>query len=450
MLLLSIDIGSTWTKGASFRLGDDGALQLANRVQRPTTVDNLSDGFFAVNDALNPDAVPSRLYYSSSAKGGLNVAALGLVPDITSEMANIAAQSAGAKLGRVFSYKLTRDDIRTLQDDTPDILLFAGGTDGGNEDFVRANAEALAGADLDCAIVYAGNRAARDTVEDLLGSQDLTLVDNLLPTLDEPNPEPARAAIREIFLNKIVHGKGLSRIVNATGVDPVPTPYAMYEYCTRLRDFAPGWDDFMLIDIGGATTDVYSNHAETLRPGTVRRGLPEPVLKRTVEGDLGLRVSAAAAATQVIGGPQEFQDYIRAITGQTDSLPETAETRQFDAWLAGACAAQACARHAGRTHQVATADGLVDVQTGRDLTAVRKVIGTGGYLAHGAGFSPLSHLAGQDVDDKGRRILTPASAAYYRDDQYLFPLLANVARDYPQAAARAGIALLQTDLDAVA
>lgn len=461
MLLLSIDIGSTWTKGASFRFGCDGALELVDKAVYPTTVHDLSDGFFQVVNRLNPDAVPSRLFYSSSAKGGLSVAALGLVPDLTTAMANIAAQSAGARLSRVYSYSLTGEDLDALQADPPDILLFAGGTDGGNVDYVRSNAAALAEINLDCSIVFAGNREGRGIVQDFLNDHDLTVVDNLLPVLDQPNPEPARQAIRDVFLRKIVHGKGLSRIVTATGAEPVPTPYAIYEYCARIKEFVPGWKDFMLVDLGGATTDVYSQHQPQTVAGKVHRGLPEPRLKRTVEGDLGMRVSAAAAAVtgredinRAMGSDeaaqQDFAEYIANVSKRTDSLPREHGDERFDAVLAVACITNACTRHAGRGQQVATADGLVEVQTGRDLTGVRKVIGSGGYLAHHPDFDPVTCLSDVVADSQGRRVLTPVAAEYYCDDNYLFPLLANLAREYPQAAARAGVRQLQTSRKAAA
>ena len=105
-----------------------------------------------------------ELFYSSSAKGGLAVAAIGLVPEITLEIGKIAAQSAGAKLTQVFAYQLTRSDIAALEASPPDILLFAGGTDGGNTHYVLANAEAIGRSAIDCEIVYAGNRAVADDV----------------------------------------------------------------------------------------------------------------------------------------------------------------------------------------------------------------------------------------------------------------------------------------------
>ena len=91
MTLISIDIGSTWTKGAMFAFSAQGQLELVARAAHPTTVDNLSRGFNAVLEALEANGDADELFYSSSAKGGLAVAALGIVPEITAEMARITA-----------------------------------------------------------------------------------------------------------------------------------------------------------------------------------------------------------------------------------------------------------------------------------------------------------------------------------------------------------------------
>lgn len=460
MLAISIDIGSTWTKGAVFRVVGP-ALELQRRAAVPTTTEDLADGFFQVLDALGGRAGTAeslrqgevKLYYSSSAKGGLAVAALGIVPEITLETAKVAAYSAGAKVTRVLSYRLTRSDLERLEQDPPDILLFAGGTDGGNVDYVLANARALGRSRLECSIVYAGNRSALDEVSALLAHKDFISVDNVLPSLDAPNPEPARQAMRAIFLNKIVKGKGLDTIIERTGVEPTPTPLAVYEYVKCIRRYVPGWSDFILLDMGGATTDVYSAHKETAASGTVVRGLPEPIVKRTVEGDLGLRVSAGAAALSAAAlmdaalatnrcGRAAFSAYLGRITMQPDYIPSDPQGRVFDAVLAGACVALACARHAGRSHNVGTPDGMVRVQTGRDLTKVARVIGSGGWLSHAEDFDPRSWFSQVRVDDRERDVLVPTHVEYWRDKDYLIPLLANLSQGFPEAAARTGVRAL--------
>ncbi|MCR4456571.1 MULTISPECIES: methylaspartate mutase accessory protein GlmL [Pseudescherichia] len=458
MRTVSVDIGSTWTKAALFEISGNNALRLLNQAVTPTTTRHLADGFFAnLNQLLEvKDARPLlrrgdvTLKYSSSAKGGLAVAAMGLVPSITLEAAKVTAHSAGAKITDYYSYKLTPQDIRQLETASPDILLFAGGTDGGETRYGLHNARLLAASGLECAIVYAGNRDIQFEVEQLLAHKQLTVVDNILPELDSPNPLPARQAICDIFLSHIVKGKGLDVIVDETGEAPMPTPWTVFELVKLMSQHDDAWQSFMLIDMGGATTDVYSACTNTLPPDTVLHGLPEPFIKRTVEGDLGMRVSAAVVGesaralidTLFASQPDlhtAFYRYLDKLVACPGSLPAGPEEQRFDTLLAGLCVAYASERHAGTKKAVATCVGTVDLQTGRDLTPVRKVVGSGGWLSRAASFDIHRWLKYRDLDARGNRILLPAQFDYYRDEKGLIPLLANAARLYPQAAALASI-----------
>jgi uncharacterized protein (TIGR01319 family) len=452
MTLISIDIGSTWTKGVKFAFSAQGQLEFVARAAHQTTVDNLSRGFNAVFEVLVAEGDTHELFYSSSAKGGLAVASIGIVPEITAEMARIAAHSAGAKLTHSFAYDLRNADIAALQRSNPDIVLLAGGSDGGNSRYPVENAKKLAQSALASTIVYAGNSHVRDEVEEILGGHDLICVDNLLPALDYPNPEPARNAIRDVFLSKITTGKGLDLIIRATGREPCPTPYALYEYARAIGELAPHFGEFVLIDMGGATTDVYSYHEEINILGTVRRGLPEPKIKRTVEGDLGMRVSARATAEarRALLAPSEdaedaaFDRYLDKVTAAPETLPDTPLEMRYDILLADANIATSLMRHAGRACEVCTADGMVTVQTGRDLTRVSQIIGTGGYLSNTVGFDPRDSISRLGVDAHGKRILAPRGGRYHRDPDYLFPLLANVARGHPAQAVEKGLHALIT------
>ncbi len=120
----------------------------------------------------------------------------------------------------------------------------------------------------------------------------MTIIANVLPDIDHPNPLAARQAICDIFLKRIVKGKAPDVIVDKTGEEPMPTPWTVFELVKAISNVDHSWKEFMLIDMGGATTDVYPACANTLSPDTVLHGVPEPFVKRTVEGDLGMRVSA--------------------------------------------------------------------------------------------------------------------------------------------------------------
>ncbi|HPW18382.1 MAG TPA: glutamate mutase L [Candidatus Aminicenantes bacterium] len=461
-LLLSVDIGSTYTKAGLFRLEGE-ELRLLGKAVRPTTVDDLGRGFAEVRAAalaapgLPPEAPGSAVpvYWSSSARGGLKIAAVGLTPDLTLSVARMAATSAGGKVVRAFSYELTAGDLAELAAAAPDIVLLTGGTDGGNSRVVLHNAARLAETPLPAVVLYAGNRKVRDEVAALLSGRELVTADNVMPEVGRIDIEPARDVIRRAFLGRIAEGKGLAGVAAAAGREPLPTPLAVFELVRAIGERVPGWEDFALIDMGGATTDFYS-HGESFRGGeaVILRGLREPKLKRTVEGDLGLRVSAealfrsesaffesrlGAASPDLLG----LRAHVESVSRATDLLPADDRGRRFDALLAAACVRASSLRHAGTIQRVFTPQGGFEVQRGKDLRRVKALVGSGGYLAGLSGPALLLEACAPDAADPDVRHLVPEAPACYADADSLIPLLGNLAADFPGAAARAAVAGLK-------
>jgi len=453
--VLSVDIGSTWTKGALVDL-DGPSPRILAREAVPTTQADLADGFERVRRALARKAaeaagprVPVR--FSSSAKGGLAIVAVGLVPDLTLSVARMAAASAGGKVTASFSYRLASEHVAALERARPDIVLLCGGTDGGDERYVLHNARALAASAVDCPILYAGNSSARDEVRRILEAKDLAVADNLMPEVGRLDLEPARSRIRDLFLERIVEGRGLARLRVETGCDPKPTPLAVYELVAAIAREIPGWDDLSLVDMGGATTDVYSSTESFAGgEGRVLRGLREPRLTRTVEGDLGLRVSAANAAESAqalidahLGAPHPgFDAWIARVVGTPELVADSPDERAFDDTLALSCLALSLARHAGTEETAWTPQGKVLVQRGKDLGAVRRLVASGGFLARIASADlvhrALAEAARPDART-GARPLVPVRPSVLADRQYLVPIAANLAADFPRPAARLAV-----------
>lgn len=450
--VITIDIGSTFTKGALVALREDSA-KMVRRATHPTTQANLVDGFSAVLAELCELPVTTALdridpgmpvHISSSAKGGLSIGVVGLVPDLTLNLARRAAMSAGGRIARHFSYSLTREDVALLEIERPDIILLSGGTDGGNTSYVIANARRIAASRLRVPILYAGNRDAADAVREILDGRPLTVVPNLMPEMHEANLEPARETIRDIFLDTIINGKGLAQLSARFGADIRPTPLGVYELMGAIPRMRPDWDDVCTIDLGGATTDFYSNTGGRTETGNVViKGLPEPRLKRTVEGDLGMRVSAAALLESASGylsvaacrnGLTEFdlREAVASWAARPGTLPTNERARTIDSILAEACVHHAALRHAGRLQETFTPQGKVRLQSGKDLRAVKRVIGSGGYLSACTDDRVLRQsfqgLAGADTD----RVMAPVQTEFYADSMNLFPLLGNLAVHYPR------------------
>lgn len=451
-VLLAVDFGSTYTKLVAI---DAEGEALVGSAQSPTTV---REGVgFGLERALGRLEAAcgvrrgdiARCVASSSAAGGLRMVAIGLVPDLTAEAARRAALGAGAKVLRVFSYELSQRDLADLAALAPDMILLCGGTDGGERRTIARNAAALARVPLRMPVVVAGNRAAQDEVEAVLRGAGIecSVVDNVLPELDRLNVEPARAAIREIFMARITHAKGLDRAREFVGDIVMPTPMAVLEGARLLAAAdGGGLGELVVVDVGGATTDVHSiTGGAPSTPGLVPRGLPEPYAKRTVEGDLGIRINArtildtagAGRLAQALGAgapdPAQLEHRVQALAADVAHVPQDAAGHALDAALAALAVDIALDRHAGQVSTAYTPTGPVQLLHGKDLSPVAAVVGTGGVFAHGR--HPRRILQAACRSESSPTSLRPRAPQLLVDASYTLFAAGLLAPFAPRAAA---------------
>jgi len=282
--------------------------------------------------------------------------------------------------------------VREIETCLPDILLLCGGTDGGNRDIIVQNARALSVSAYAGPVIVAGNRGAADEVAEILPGAIFCA--NVMPSFNVLDTDQARARIREVFMSRIVHAKGIDRARGLLDDVVLPTPAAVLEGAELLAAGPAGDDGFgplIVVDPGGATTDVHSVGESPADSGVVRLGLPEPHAKRTVEGDLGMRHNAAcivescgADAIAAAAGIDvaHLRILLAQIAADVERLPNNAHERALELSLGRSAIRLAVRRHAGTVETVQTAQGPVRVQRGKDLGQVATLIGTGGVIVH--------------------------------------------------------------------
>lgn len=339
MTFLCLDVGSTWTKGVLVSASGT----LLGAAQHRTTPPEVLDGVAAVVDALDADA--ADVLACSSAGGGLRLAVVGQERLISAEAGYRVALSAGAKVVHVFAGSLAPADVRALRAAAPDVLLLVGGTDGGDEKVLLHNASRLAAARVAVPIVLAGNVAARSAARAALAGRRVVPTDNVLPDVGELAPAPARAAIREVFLRHVIGGKGLSRGPRFRRLVRTVTPDAVLSAVSRLaHPDQPG--AVLVVDVGGATTDVYSAVSTVEAP---TRAVALPADRRTVEGDLGMRVSAPTVVAEAVAErllrPGELAAEADARHDDVDLVPSSPEESEVDLRIARLAVTLAVRRH---------------------------------------------------------------------------------------------------------
>lgn len=440
---LFIDFGSTFTKVVAIDVHRE---ELLARVQAPSTVSTdvtvgLEEAFSLLSEEVPiGQAERERAVACSSAAGGLRVVCVGLVPEYTTEAGRQAALGAGAKIVGSHSFELTEDELREVEEGAPDIVLLTGGTDGGNKKVILHNARMLARSGPGITnIIVAGNKSAYDGLKTIFASSGKNVIyaNNVLPGIGELAVDSANQKIRELFIRRITEAKGMGLVRRLIGDIIMPTPAAVLEAARLLADGtngASGRGDLLLVDVGGATTDVYSMAKGLPTQSTVKfLGLPEPYAKRTVEGDLGL-LHNVDTLTEIAKGdrvPVGFEETVRAMC-RTDSVPAGDRQVECHLLLSHVAVRAAVDRHVGSLKLMMTPHGEVVVQRGKDLTGVEWVVGAGGPIAFSS--DPRRVLEGAVFHEDAPTLLKPKGARMLLDRHYVLFALGLLAQSDPRKA----------------
>jgi uncharacterized protein (TIGR01319 family) len=448
--VLLIDFGSTYTKVTAVSLSKQFVLGTARAFTTVQT--DIMEGFEMAMGQLESQI--GRLAYearlaSSSAAGGLKMVTVGLVPELTAKAARLAALSAGAKVLKVFSFELDARQIQEIEGLKPEIILLTGGTDGGNYKTVLANARALAQLSQDIPIIYAGNDRVALQAKEILDKSKSTVIlcPNVMPVFGKLQIHPVRQQIRDLFLQRIIFAKGLSRAASLVDQIIMPTPAAVLgamELLSQGSKKQPGLGKLLCVDVGGATTDVYSIlDGKPSDPQVYYQGLEEPYAKRTVEGDLGVRYSVhslrEAAGTENVAQWSGLTDpvveeLIRQVSERPELLNEDdPRLGQLDAALAKAAVKLAVERHAGTLRIEYTPMGTLKIQEGKDLSEVEFVIGTGGAIIGSDRPAEILSFALRGPHEPSLS-LKPVKAKLCLDQDYIIAAMGLMAESYPDIA----------------
>ena len=448
--VLLIDFGSTYTKLTAAELSSERILGTA--ASSTTQDSDIGEGYERALQKLHEKT--GALDYEmrlacSSAAGGLRMVVAGLVPELTAEAARLAALGAGAKLSHVYSYELSRQDLLQIDSDPPDIFLLTGGTDGGNRAIITENARQLATLHSRFPIIYAGNRSAADECEAILSSFPLVICPNVMPRFGQLNIAAVQQEIRSLFLRNIVEARGLSQTKALLSGILMPTPSAILAAMRLLSEGTgeeKGLGDLVGIDVGGATTDIYSvAKGEPDDINIVLKGFEEPLAKRSVEGDLGVRLNIAGILAEASFGAiaenarvseEALWPLLEAVKADRGILPQSHEDglSGLDRALAMVAVDVATRRHAGTLTEVYTPIGMAYVQTGKNLKNVHNIVMTGGSLIHAQ--DPIQIAKQALFSPEHPTSLRPLFADVYLDAQYILSAMGVLAEKEPEIALR--------------
>ena len=424
--ILATDCGSTTTKAILIeKRGEE--YQLIVRGEAPTTVEapveDVTAGVInAVTEVeelagrklLNDGVIlkPQRgdegvdIYIStSSAGGGLQMMVAGVVRNLTAESAERAALGAGAIVMDVIASndkRLPHEKIERIRHLRPDMLLLSGGIDGGTTSHVVELAEIIAaarprprlGIAYELPLIYAGNRDARESItERLQGVMALEIVDNLRPVLERENLMPTRHKIQDQFLEHVMaHAPGYRKLIDWTDAPIMPTPGAVGEIIQTVSEQQD--IEVVGVDIGGATTDVFSVFKN-------REG--EPIFNRTVSANLGMSYSvsnvlAEAGLENVLRWVpfdievSDLRNRIKNKMIRPTTIPQTLQELILEQAIAREALRLAFEQHKqlavelrGVQQQRTISEAFDQAESGQtlvDMLSLDMLVGSGGVLSH--------------------------------------------------------------------
>jgi uncharacterized protein (TIGR01319 family) len=433
--VILIDFGSTYTKVA---VADMEEKKLVKTDHFPSTVSydariGLQQCFDAAREEIGKEEFEKALKLScSSAAGGLRMGVVGVSKTLSSEAGRNAAFGAGAKILKTCTGLITQEDLQELYGLPLEILLFCGGYENGNVSVLRHNADMLAKSNIHVPIIYAGNSKVAPEVRRVftLNHKEFYVVRNIIPNVGMMDKQQVEEIIRDIFLKRIINMKGLDKVSSMLHKMVMPTPAAVLyagELLSKGTVNHEGLGDLMIVDVGGATTDIHSYAQQVSYEGAKIVGAAETYVKRTVEGDLGMRESSNSLCAEIgmenmcheVGASkEEINAVISKWITEKGELALTDMEQKVDHVLASGAVHVSARRHAGYIEHISSA-GLKTVQHGKNLSSIRAVIGTGGPMIFGGD----SHgILSQVLRTKSKEpdVLLPEEAKFYLDKDYMF------------------------------
>lgn len=450
-----IDFGSTFTKAAVVSAKER---RVVFTTMTPSTVQvdariGLDICYSRIRKFVGTDNFSrARKLATSSAAGGLRMIVVGLTRNLSISAGRNAAFSAGAKIIKTYTGLLTQEHIEEIDQSNAEIILLCGGFEGGNESGVIHNAEMLGRCRGSVPVIYSGNSGAIHEVRKqlLIRQKECSLVANIIPEIGKVNSGPAEELIRQVFMNRITDMKGLDKIRGELEEVLMPTPAAVLragELLSKGTETETGLGPVMIVDIGGATTDIYSHAESILYENAKCIGARQPYSKRTVEGDLGMRESSdhviaeigyEKAASDIGITPETLRTSVDRRLKNIEFLPsDEEETKRqearIDQQIAKYAVNLAARRHAGYTEAVHSNVCRL-IQHGKNLTEVSTIIGTGGQIVKNSEPKEILKEVLATETDKRNRTLLPESCRFMVDTDYIFYAAGILSRIDPDTA----------------
>jgi uncharacterized protein (TIGR01319 family) len=339
------------------------------------------------------------------------------------------------------------EQIQRIRELRPDMILMSGGTDGGTTTHVVQIAELIApakpqprfGGQYRMPVIYAGNKDAAVLVSQALdGMAAVSVVENIRPVLERENLGPARDAIHDLFLEHVMaHAPGYDKLISWADAPIMPTPAAVGDILQQIAETRG--INAVGVDIGGATTDVFS-----VFDGPAGGA----VFNRTVSANLGMsysisNVCAEAGLANILRwvhidmDERELRNRVKNKMIRPTTIPQTLEALVFEQAVAREALRLAYVQHKefattlkGVQQQRTVGDTFAQLTSGQTIVDNMKLdllVASGGVLSHAPRMEQTFTMMIDAFEPEGFTEIA-------KDSIFMMPHLGVLAQVHPQAA----------------
>jgi len=240
---LLIDIGSTY-----FKLSTSDSIEQHFRDFNKRILDDLT---YKCGDTVQQyDA--QDIHICSSANGGLSTLIIGLTQSYSLKYASNIAYNAGINI--IDSIVFQNIESYSIPSDLIDVVIIVGGIDSNSGVFDERLNSYLDKLNYSN-IVYVGN--ANDAKNIKNGVDNLVVLPNIIDNRLHIVEKHLKEFLTNLYQQDIEGKEDIKHLYQITGNQIYPTPYVVNKSLPLIQSSFVVTDPFILLDIGGATTDVH-------------------------------------------------------------------------------------------------------------------------------------------------------------------------------------------------
>ncbi len=240
---LQIDIGSTY-----FKISADGKTEQYFRNFNTNIYNDIEDKCGELISKYHKD----NIFICSSANGGLSTLIIGISSLFSIKYATNIAFNSGINIIDTLLYSKIDEAIPPTE--IIDVVIIAGGIEKVKSKFDNRLLEYLKRVKYSN-IVYVGNGTDREFLRKNI--ENLVILENIIDNRLQIREKELKEYLTNLYQSDIVGKEEIKKLYSITSNQIYSTPYIVNRSLLKLRDIYDVADPFLVIDIGGATTDIH-------------------------------------------------------------------------------------------------------------------------------------------------------------------------------------------------